>query len=490
MGSHALSRRILSLILATSTLITTVLTCINLYLDYRSELGLLENAFHQLERLTLNPLSAAVWSFDDGQIRKFLDGIVLTGDFIEVTVSDIDGSPLYIMQRPLHPGPAAWWETLITEPKVTRRYELNLQQHPEPPRIVGFLTVKASKINIIERLMEKLQVIFIMQGIKTFLISMIILAIFQNYVTRHLVQVAHYLESYRKNGFRSGQTLQLKRSKGKADELDSLVTSLNIVISELDRHHEQNAQRLQATERELETQRISAIQSARLASLGEMAGGIAHEINNPLAIIMASAQRLSRELGRQNLDQVQRCTQQILSTGDRIAQVVNSLRKLSRDGSNTPRSQFRVRQLIDEVMGLCEEKIRRAGINLVVDVSEDVMLNANEVELSQVLFNLLSNACDAVDKQEQPWIHILGLREGDRFTLSVVDSGSGIPPALADRIMEPFFTTKELGKGTGLGLSISLSIAKRHGGDLRLDPASSHTKFDLQLPLRPIQQHA
>jgi C4-dicarboxylate-specific signal transduction histidine kinase len=118
------------------------------------------------------------------------------------------------------------------------------------------------------------------------------------------------------------------------------------------------------------------------------------------------------------------------------------------------------------------------------------MLYANEVELSQVLFNLLSNACDAIDKQEQPWIQIIGRREGDRFTLSVIDSGSGIPPTLAERIMEPFFTTKDLGKGTGLGLSISLSIAKRHGGDLRLDPASSHTKFDLQLPLRPMQQQA
>ncbi len=485
MGSQALSRRILSLILATSTLITTVLTCINLYLDYRSELGLLENAFHQLERLTLNPLSAAVWSFDDAQIRKFLEGIVATGDFIEVSVSDIDGSPLYVMQRPSHPGPGSWWEKLVDDPKVTRRYSLNLQQNPEPPRIVGFLTVKASKINIIERLMEKLQLIFIMQGIKTLLISLIILAIFQNHVTRHLIQVAHYLENYRRNGFRMDHVLQLKRRSSKQDELDSLVTSLNIVVSELDRHHEQNAQRLQATERELETQRINAIQSARLASLGEMAGGIAHEINNPLAIIMASAQRLSRELTRQNLDQVQRCTNQILQTGDRIAQVVSSLRKLSRDGSNTPRTEFHVRQLIDEVMGICEEKIRRAGIKLVIDLQEDLILSANEVELSQVLFNLLSNACDAIAEQSDPWIQLIGRRQGDVFNLSVVDSGSGIPASLAERIMEPFFTTKELGKGTGLGLSISLSIAKRHGGDLRLDKDSPHTKFDLLIPLRP-----
>ncbi len=485
MGSHALSRRILSLILATSTLITTVLTCINLYLDYRSELGLLEKGFHQLERLTLNPLSAAVWSFDDGQIRKFLDGIIATGDFIEVSLSDIDGEPLYIMHRPSHPGPESWWESLVDDPKVTRRYSLNLQQNPEPLRTVGFLTVKASKINIIERLMGKLQVIFIMQGIKTLLISLIILAIFQSHITRHLAHVAQYLETYRKNGFRSEQTLQLKRRIDQQDELDSLVTSLNIVVSELDRHHEQNARRLQATEKELESQRMSSIQSARLASLGEMAGGIAHEINNPLAIIMASAQRISRELTRQNLEQVQRSTNQIIQTGERIAQVVNSLRKLSRDGSNTTRTEFAVRQLIDEVMGLCEEKFHRAGIKLVVDLEENTMIFANEVELSQVLFNLLGNACDAVERQEQPWVHILGQRQANTFCLSVVDSGPGIPAALAERIMEPFFTTKELGKGTGLGLSISLSIAKHHGGDLRLDPLSSHTKFDLILPIGP-----
>ncbi|RZA14243.1 MAG: GHKL domain-containing protein, partial [Proteobacteria bacterium] len=104
------------------------------------------------------------------------------------------------------------------------------------------------------------------------------------------------------------------------------------------------------------------------------------------------------------------------------------------------------------------------------------------VEVSQVLFNLINNAADAVRELDRKWIHIVGTRRIGSYIVSVIDSGKGIPPAIAGRIMEPFYTTKEVGKGTGLGLSISLSIAKRHGGDLKLDNNSLHTKFDLYIP--------
>ncbi|MFY7927962.1 MAG: sensor histidine kinase, partial [Oligoflexus sp.] len=202
----------------------------------------------------------------------------------------------------------------------------------------------------------------------------------------------------------------------------------------------------------------------------------------PLAIIMGSAQRLTREIDKSNIVQAKRCTDQILQTGDRIAKVVYSLRKLARDGDNSPRTLFSMTKLLTEVLSLVEEKIRQEEIRLDIDFHGDPQIYANEVEVSQVLFNLISNAVEAIKDLPEKWVLIQGLQDQDHVIISVVDSGQGIPTGLAERIMEPFFTTKEVGKGTGLGLSISLSIAKRHGGDLRLDRSSPFTKFDFYLP--------
>jgi hypothetical protein len=102
MVSYPLSRKILAIILAASTLITTVLTGVNLYIDYKSQMGLLYRSFAQLEHLTLKPLTAAVWSFDDEQISKFMTGIVATGDFVEARLTDRDDTVLYHIRRPAH----------------------------------------------------------------------------------------------------------------------------------------------------------------------------------------------------------------------------------------------------------------------------------------------------------------------------------------------------------------------------------------------------
>lgn len=484
MVSYSLSRKVLAIILAASTLITTFLTGISFYVDYLSEMGLLRRSFEQLERLTLAPLSAAVWSFDDEQISKFLEGIVSTGDFVEARLYDIDGTELYTIyrQRKSEDEGNAWFAWMIDEPVESRNFVLALQQTGQSVREVGKLNVTASRLAIFQRLAQKLIITFALQALKTLIISLVILAIVQNLLTRHLMQVVRYFENLRSRGLRASEPLRLNRSNHFPDEFDSLVQTVNAMVSTLASYQKQHEDRLIETERELEIQRMNAINSARLASLGELAGGIAHEINNPLAIIMGSAQRLGKELDKSNIPQVYRCTAQIIQTCERIAKVVNSLRKLARDGETSPRSYFSLAKLLQEVLSLCEEKIREDSIRLELDIESEAQIYANEVEVSQVLFNLISNAADAVKELPERWIRITGRREGNSFIVSVVDSGKGISPAIAQRIMEPFFTTKEIGKGTGLGLSISHSIAKRHGGDLKLDGDSAHTKFDLIIP--------
>jgi PAS domain S-box-containing protein len=224
--------------------------------------------------------------------------------------------------------------------------------------------------------------------------------------------------------------------------------------------------------------------SAKMASLGEMAGGIAHEVNNPLAIILGKVTNLQAELRhpepdpdrmREDLDAIER-------TGLRIAKIVRGLRAFSRNGEADPKVRVSLARVVDETLELCAERLKSRNIDLRVNCPRELTVRGRPSQLSQVLMNLLGNAYDAVEKQSTPWIHLDAERRGEVVILTVTDSGKGIAPPVAARMMEPFFTTKEVGKGTGLGLSISKGIAEEHGGALRYEKAGENTRFTLELP--------
>lgn len=237
--------------------------------------------------------------------------------------------------------------------------------------------------------------------------------------------------------------------------------------------------------RSLDRQRDSFIYAEKMASLGEMAGGIAHEINNPLAIIQGAAQKLQirlkhEELNRQDMHDT---VGVILKTAERIARIIRSLRFVARDGSLDPFVDNNLRAIVDETLALSEARLKYEDVHLDAShVPADLRCVCRGVQISQVLINLINNAMDAIRFQSEKWIRIEASTDGPNLQLAVVDSGPGIPEELTDRIMKPFFTTKEVGKGTGLGLSISRGIAQAHGGDLKLDRRSTHTRFVLTLP--------
>lgn len=140
--------------------------------------------------------------------------------------------------------------------------------------------------------------------------------------------------------------------------------------------------------------------------------------------------------------------------------------------------------MIDDALSLCEEHARKAGVRLSVEEVPKCELVVNPVHISQVLYSLLMNALEAVAhlEEEQRWARIEFRSESGGLSIAVVDGGAGIPEITSQRIMEPFFTTKEIGKGMGLGLSISKNIMEAHGGVLWLDKMSSNTRFVMDLP--------
>jgi two-component system CheB/CheR fusion protein len=241
-------------------------------------------------------------------------------------------------------------------------------------------------------------------------------------------------------------------------------------------------------EAQLEASRIQLESSARLAALGMMAGGVAHEINNPLAIIHASAADLlhrAKEEGTVPLEIVVRNGERIQQTANRLAKMIKSMRYLAREGSQDSFCPTPVAKIVEEALEVCKQRFKDHSVNLLLpSIDPTLCVLCREVQVAQVLLNLLQNAFDAVIEQAgERWIRLDVAAQDSSAVFSVIDSGPGIPPELQTRIMEPFFTTKEVGKGTGLGLSLARTIVEEHGGKLELTEETGHTCFSFRLPL-------
>jgi signal transduction histidine kinase len=247
-------------------------------------------------------------------------------------------------------------------------------------------------------------------------------------------------------------------------------------------------ERLRA-ERELAASRQASIYSAKMAALGEMSGNIGHEINNPLAAILLRAQRLQRLAAKDKLDLdiVRGAAHDIQATVDRIRRIVDALRSFARDAEADPMRPESVQAIVTESIELCAQRFRQHAIELIVEpIARDLYADCRSVQISQVLLNLLGNAHDAVESAVQRRVRITAEGDEREVRIAVSDSGPGIPGDLHGRIMEPFFTTKELGKGTGIGLSVSKGIAEAHGGRLVFDAGAPETRFVLTLRRAPV----
>jgi signal transduction histidine kinase len=240
-------------------------------------------------------------------------------------------------------------------------------------------------------------------------------------------------------------------------------------------------------EAQILSQGIKLQNSARLAALGEMAGGVAHEINNPIFVITSRVQLMLLYLEKDT--QVERQFKPhldaVLDTCDRIVKIVRGLRNVARKSDDEAFEQTSLRAIIEQTVDLCASRVSQSGTQIEMKHSAlDDTVEVRPVQLSQMLLNLLNNAFDAVDGTQTPWIRVETTVGENEFEISVMDSGAGISKDVRDRIMDPFFTTKPPGKGTGLGLSISLGISTAHQGTLYLDEASPNTRFVARFPVK------
>jgi PAS domain S-box-containing protein len=232
---------------------------------------------------------------------------------------------------------------------------------------------------------------------------------------------------------------------------------------------------------ELQEERRVTYQNTKLVSLGKMAASIAHEITNPLSLVLGHASLAKEKLSQGEdiasyLDQVERGAERALS-------IVKALRTLTYDERSAEPECVDLVELIDETLSYCHERIQDKNIQLACEFEFRPLVMIRALELSQVILNVLNNAVDAVCGQEHPWIKLQLENHHNEVYLTISDSGAGVDEEMKERIFDSFVTTKERGVGNGIGLTLSKEMLKRQGGDI-LFRSNSPTTFEIRLPVR------
>jgi signal transduction histidine kinase len=474
--------KMLFAILTVSTILTSLIVFFNFYSEYNEDISSLEYQLQQIKVSSIKTTVNALWNLDNDSLNVQAEGIARIKDVVKVTIRDSKKQVIVEKENPNNP--------YSENTNDLKPYHYNLEyQHPDikDKRFLGSVEIVATTKNIKTGLFKRLLLLIIAQFIKTFLLSYLILMIARYYINRNIEQIVKFTSQFDLKAA-DNSYLDIKRNTSTRDEIDVLQDAINQMIDRIHFLNEENQKTISEQENKIELQKMIAINSSKMAALGEMAGGIAHEINNPLTIIYAKTRILEKmiEKGIPDKEFFLKSTDTIVKTVNRIGNIVRGLKNISRDASAEEITSVALISIFDDVIALCEERFKNSGVKLFVDFKNplfETLLNCHQIQLSQVFLNLLNNSFDAVVNLPERWVKIEIEKNDSWIIIHIIDSGKGISKETQEKIFQPFFTTKEIGKGTGLGLSLVHSIIQYHSGQIYYDSGCNNTCFTVKLPL-------
>ena len=260
------------------------------------------------------------------------------------------------------------------------------------------------------------------------------------------------------------------------------------------KNHDDEIRKILLIARELtsdEMRKADSLRTAQMAAIGELAAGVAHEVNNPITGIINFAQLLLDDSEKDSLQA--ELLERIVNEGERVALTIKNLLSFARDNENN-NEPVEIGQVIKDSLALVAHQFKKDGIKISTKYSsQPCQILGNFTQLQQVILNILSNARFALnerypnsspDKTIEISCYPFIKKDGNTVTqITIKDSGTGIPQGILNRLYDPFFTTKPAGKGTGLGLSISYGIIQDHGGIIKVDSIMhQYTKIIIELP--------
>ncbi|MFG1499661.1 ATP-binding protein [Halobacteriovorax sp. XZX-3] len=434
-----------------------------------------ENDREIISRQIVNSLKLPIWNLNKEYIQKISNVFVNSSDQAVTAITVRDEN-----------------ESLLSQISLV---EAAAPKYVSPEIVIENFEViyEGKKIGSVEiRFSNQLNAIYvhnIMKMIGVWFISGLVLSLIVTSIAYYYLffnPLKHFVN--RTSRIASGDFRPI-REKFVLNELSFFAKTLNKTLTEiilrdvkLKRYNEELEAIVTTRTQELYEQRERSHESERLAALGQMAAGIAHEINNPLFVILGNLNRLKKCVNGEKCEYI---LEKVELAADRITDIVKSMSTMSRDGQKDLKTIIRCEELESIVSSICRGRLAEKDIRLEFSYDKssiDNLIYANKTQISQVLVNLINNSIDAIEELDERLIIVSIKQDFENLYIEVIDSGKGIDPRIESRIMEPFYTTKDVNKGTGLGLSLSYEMMLNNDGYLRYDSKSENTKFILSLP--------
>ncbi|WP_421862611.1 ATP-binding protein [Motiliproteus sp.] len=501
--------RLLTAILLCSSLITLIATGTQLWLDYRYELSAIDERLHQIETSSLNSLSNSLWEISPAQVQVQLDGLHQLPDVRYLEISSQYGDDYRAGTRP------------TSGSILERRYQLEHRSADGHLFQVGELTLIISLDEVYQRLADKVLVILASQGIKTFLVSIFILTIFSRLVTQHLGTMAAYarrlkldhldqpllLKRHQRhhddelsqvvdamNSMRESMLQDISKREQAEQELARLNTELEQRVVDRTQQLEQRNQELQQLLSKLQTTQQQLVESKKLAALGGLVAGVAHEINTPIGIGYTAASYLSDQarLYKQQrpeepmTDTLMETSRLICQNLERATQLISAFKQVSVDQSSEQRRRFDLIEYLDEILTSLQPRLKQCRPEIRINGPQQLMLDSFPGGYYQIFTNLILNSLlHGFDNRSGGVIEIELHVDGDLLQIDYRDNGVGIAEDWHQKLFEPFMTTKRSQGCSGLGMHIVFNLVHQLlNGQIRSLVSDQGAHFQIELPLQ------
>jgi C4-dicarboxylate-specific signal transduction histidine kinase len=478
-----IAKKLLIYLYAISTAVAAFVTVATSAIDYSKESGELERSAIQLDSITTSAVSALIWNRDLESVATQMKSVL--GNPMVWSIIVYDDSANVIFQ-----GTSAG----AREPQfsITRSSPV-IYSEGGVDKTIGRVEFVMSKDKVVDAVLWRFIAVLLLNGLKAVIVSTLLFFILRRLVTRPVSELLEYFRATPPSEA-GAKELSVADRETSYDEISELIENAQTREAALAEHNrasqkriEETSQALDKTTEQMNKERELAALNARLAQLGELAVGIAHEINNPLTIVNGYVMRSRLEAQKSPIDvaKLGESLNAIERTTMRISKIISGLRAYARDGQHDPFAPARLSALISDALEITQGRLREFDIDLKTEVlwDENQEVDCRATQIAQILVVLVNNAADAIKNLDKRWIEIGGYVEGNDVILTVTDSGNGIPGEIVAKLFDPFFTTKPVGEGTGLGLSVAFGIVKGHSGEIFVNSGCANTQFVVKLPI-------
>ncbi|RTR31670.1 sensor histidine kinase [Shewanella atlantica] len=500
-----IGRKLTLSIVLFSSIITLLTTGFQLVNDYKGDVDRISRQFTSIEKVNLDVLAASIWVIDERLINTQLNGLIQLPDITYISIND-DSGQVWIAGKP------------TPENTIEKSFELFYSSGSDSIP-VGTLLVQADLKAVYEKLLDRAIIILLSNAIKTFIVAGFILFLVWYFVTRHLHRLSQYCQqidldspaiplTFDKNDKKedefqqvslaiNGMQNQIRRSfsdikKSKQELQESLADRERLLEletsykDELSRQVKERTQELEQSLLVLKRAQEVLVEQEKMAALGGLVSGVAHEINTPIGICLTAAssqlihiQELIKLIHSENatleeinsiLEEYQESCELIVSNITRASSLIQKFKTVAAQQSLEEKRSFNLKQSLVENHEAMKILFGEQHVDVQFDLDPELEIITNQNLLKQIITNILSNAYSHAFKQKDHGVILIKAQlKGEQLNISIQDNGSGISKEASTHIFEPFYTTNRSQGGTGLGLSAAFNAATLLKGNIKLE---------------------